>query len=103
MPTRILIADDHGVLRAGLRALLNAESDLVVVGEAADGQVALRLAAETHPDVVVMDISMPGVDGIEATRQLKKDLPGIHVLILTVHEDESLLRAASGPAPRATL
>jgi two-component system response regulator NreC len=94
MPTRILIADDHGVLRAGLRALLNAEPGLVVVGEAADGQAALRLAGEMHPDVVVMDISMPGVDGIEVTRQLKKDLPNVRVLILTVHEDESLLRAA---------
>jgi two-component system response regulator NreC len=94
MPTRILIADDHGVLRAGLRALLNAEPDLVVVGEAADGQAALRLAGEVHPDVVVMDISMPGADGIEVTRQLKKDSPSVHVLILTVHEDESLLRAA---------
>jgi two-component system response regulator NreC len=94
MPTRILIADDHGVLRAGLRALLNAEPDLVVVGEAADGQEALRLAGEMHPDVVVMDISMPDADGIEVTRHLRKDLPDVHVLILTVHEDESLLRAA---------
>jgi two-component system response regulator NreC len=92
MPIRILIADDHGVLRAGLRALLNAEPDLEVAGEAADGYEALRMAAQTHPDVVLLDISMPGLGGIEVTRELKHALPEIHVLILTVHEDEGLLQ-----------
>ena len=94
MSIRILIADDHGVLRAGLRALLNAEPGLEVVGEAADGLTALQLAAELRPDVALMDLSMPGLDGIQATRQLKETLPGTRVLILTVHEDESLLREA---------
>ena len=94
MPIRVLIADDHGVLRAGLRALLNAEPDLTVVGEAADGPEALRLAGEMRPDVVLLDISMPGPDGIEVTRQMKAMIPGVRVLILTVHEDEGLLHEA---------
>jgi len=94
MPIRILIADDHGVLRAGLRALLNAEPDFQVVGEAADGHAAARLAEELHPDVALLDLSMPGLDGIQVTRQLKQTLPGTRTLILTVHEDEGLLREA---------
>ena len=94
MPMRILIVDDHGVLRAGLRSLLNAEPDLQVVGEAADGQTGLRLATELNPDLVLMDITMPGMSGIQVTRQLKETLPGTRVLILTLHEDESLLREA---------
>jgi len=94
MPMRILIVDDHGVLRAGLRSLLNAEPDLQVVGEAADGRTGLRLAGELSPDLVLMDISMPGMSGIQVTRQLKETLPSTRVLILTLHEDESLLREA---------
>ncbi len=94
MPTRILIADDHGVLRAGLRALLNAEPDVEVVGEAADGHETLRLVRDLEPDVVLLDLSMPGPGGIEVTRQVKRVLPDTRVLILTVHEDESLLREA---------
>jgi two-component system response regulator NreC len=92
MPIDILIADDHGLLRAGLRALLNAEPDLRVVDEAADGYQALRLAHELHPDVVLLDISMPGLSGLEVIRKLKEILPKVRVLILTVHEDEELLR-----------
>ncbi|MFQ5595270.1 MAG: response regulator [Anaerolineae bacterium] len=91
---RILIADDHGVLRAGLRILLNAEPDLEVVGEAADGHETLRLARKLNPDVLLLDISMPGLSGIEVTRQVKQVLPESRVLILTVHEDDSLLREA---------
>jgi len=94
MSINILIADDHGVLRAGLRALLSAEPDLRVVDEAANGQEALRLAAELRPEVVLLDISMPEPGGIEVTRQLKKVLPEARTLILTVHEDESLLQEA---------
>jgi len=94
MPTRILIADDHGVLRAGLRALLNAEPGLDVVGEAGDGDEALRLTRTLQPDIVLMDINMPGSGGIEATRQLKQLHPDVRVLILTVHEDEGLLQEA---------
>jgi two-component system response regulator NreC len=94
MAIRILIADDHGVLRAGLRALLNTEPSLEVVGEAADGNEALRLTSELQPDIVLMDISMPDCGGIEATRRLMELRPDVGVLILTVHEDKGLLREA---------
>jgi two-component system response regulator NreC len=91
---RILIVDDHGVLRAGLRALLNDEADLEVVGEAANGREALHQAMLLNPDVILMDISMPDISGIEATRQLLKINPGFRILILTLHEDTALLREA---------
>ncbi len=94
MTIRILIADDHGVLRAGLRALLSAESELEVVDEASNGEEALALATELQPDVILLDISMPGSSGIDVTRRLKQTLPQARVLILTVHEDEGLLQEA---------
>ena len=94
MGIRILIADDHGVVRAGLRALLSTERDLVVVGEAADGGEAIRMAEELRPDVVLMDVSMPGEGGIDITRRLIALHLGVRVLILTIHEDESLLHEA---------
>lgn len=94
MGIRTLIVDDHGVLRAGLRALLASEAHLEVVGEAADGDEALRMAGELSPEVVLMDITMPGMDGIEATRKLLARLPSARVLLLTVHTDSSLLREA---------
>ena len=94
MSIRIVIADDHGVLRAGLRSLLNTEPDLEVVGEAANSDAALRLAQELQPDIVLMDISMPGCGGIETTRQVAEVRPGVRVLILTVHEDKYVLQAA---------
>ena len=92
MSIRILIADDHGLIRAGLRALLEDVPDMQVVGEAADGQAVLRLTAELQPDIVLMDISMPGLNGIEATRRLREILPQARVLALTAHEDEGMLR-----------
>lgn len=94
MPIRVLIADDHGVLRAGLNAMLSAEPDLEVVGEAGTGEEALRQVAELHPDLVLLDISMPEMGGIEATRCIKEVQPETHVLILTVHEDIGLVREA---------
>ncbi len=94
MPIRVLVADDHGVLRAGLRALLNAEADMQVVGEAADGLTALRLADELKPDVILLDLNMPGPGGLEVMRQLRERVPAARVLILTVYEDEALLRQA---------
>jgi len=94
MPFRILIADDHGLMRAGLRALLNDETDCEIVGEASNSDEALRTALELKPDVVLMDLSMPGVGGIEVTRRLHEMLPEVRVLILTVHEDSTLLREA---------
>jgi len=94
MTIRILIADDHGVLRAGLRALLSAASDLEVVEEAESGDETLTLASTLELDVILLDISMPGLGGIEVTRRLKEISPQTCVLILTVHEDESLLQEA---------
>ncbi len=94
MPIPILIADDHGVLRAGLRALLSAESDLEVIADADNGIDALKLAEELQPEIVLLDVNMPGMGGIEVTRRLKEILPEARVLILTVHEDESLFQEA---------
>lgn len=94
MAIRILIADDHGVIRAGLRALLEKEPDLQVVGEASNGVETLSRAAELRPDILLLDITMPRPDGIEVTRQLAKSLPGVRVLILTLHEGVSMLREA---------
>ncbi len=96
MTIRILVADDHGVLRAGLRALLNAEPDLEVIGEAVDGYEALHLARTLIPDILLLDITMPGPEGgsIEIVRRLKQTFPQIRVLFLTLHEDVGLLREA---------
>jgi two-component system, NarL family, response regulator NreC len=94
MSIRILIADDHGVMRAGLRALLEDEPGIEVVGEAADGKQVLKLAKELLPDIVLLDIGMPVMDGIETTRQLKQAHSEIQVLILSLYEDEKLLREA---------
>jgi two-component system response regulator NreC len=94
MAIRVLFADDHGLLRAGLSALLNAEEGFVVLGAARDSNEALELSNKLKPDVVLMDISMPGAGGIEATRKLKASLPSVHVLMLTIHEDKGLLREA---------
>jgi two-component system, NarL family, response regulator NreC len=94
MSIRILLADDHGILRAGLRNLLNAEADLDVIGEAADGIQVLEMVEQSHPDLILMDISMPGMGGIEVLQQLQQKKIHCKVLMLTVHEDESLLKKA---------
>jgi two-component system, NarL family, response regulator NreC len=88
---RILLADDHGVVRKGLRFLLESEPDLEVVGEAADGRQAVDLAAELKPDIIVMDIAMPRLNGIEATRQIVRDRPETSVIMLSMHSDEEYL------------
>jgi len=98
---RILIVDDHGIVRAGIRSLLESQPDFEVAGEAAHGEEAIEKARELHPDLVLMDIALPGMNGIEATRQIKKEFPEINVLVLTMHDDEEfffpVLRAgASG-------
>jgi len=88
---RVLIADDHLVVREGLRAILEAASDLVLVGEAADGAEAVQLAAELSPDVVLMDLRMPNVDGIEAIRQIKARCPDVEIVILTTYDDDEYI------------
>jgi two-component system, NarL family, response regulator NreC len=88
---RILLADDHGVVRKGLRFLLENEPDLEVVGEASDGRQAVDLACELQPDVVVMDIAMPRLNGIDATSQIIKQNPQAGVIMLSMHSDEEYL------------
>ena len=91
---RVLLVDDHAILREGLRARLELEPDLQVVGEAEDGRAAVEQARQLHPDVVIMDISMPLLNGIEATRQIKCLPDKIEVLVLSMHDDEGYIRQA---------
>jgi len=89
---KVLLADDHAILRAGLNMLLNAESDMEVVGEAEDGLAAIQKVEELNPDVVLMDITMPGLNGLRATKEIIQAHPDVKVLVLTVHDDEGYLR-----------
>ena len=89
---RIFLADDHVVLREGLRSLVNAQSDMIVVGEAGNGRAALQQVREIQPDVVIMDVSMPELNGIQVTERLKRAYEKIMVLILTAHDDSGYLR-----------
>lgn len=89
---RVLLADDHAVLRAGLRLLLDAQADMEVVGEASTGDEAVAQAKKLTPDIVLLDITMSGTDGLDAVRRIKEDNPGVKVLALTMHDDESYLR-----------
>ena len=98
-PIRILLAEDHRIVRDGLRMLLQSEPDLVVVAEAENGREAVARAKETHPDVAVLDISMPEMSGLEATRLIKAESPQTQILILTMHEsDEYFFRALEAGA-----
>ncbi len=85
---RVLVADDHTIVREGVRLLLEAQPDIDVVGEAADGQQAVRLAVQLRPDVVIMDIGMPKLSGLEATRYIKQQCPEAEVLALTMHDSD---------------
>jgi DNA-binding NarL/FixJ family response regulator len=85
---RIMLVDDHEIVRSGLRMLLQSETDILIVAEASSGQEAIALAQAHQPDVVLMDLAMPGMDGMEATRQLKAYCPDAAVLALTIHEEE---------------
>ena len=89
--TKIVLADDHPLLRKALRDLLEKETAFQIVGEAGDGEEAVRLASELTPDVIIMDISMPNLDGLQATQQIKAKYPDIAVLVLTVHTDDECI------------
>jgi CheY-like chemotaxis protein len=91
--TRILLVDDHAILRAGLGGLLREEPDLEVIGEAADGEAAVELAKATRPDVILMDVTMPRLNGIEATRQITGLLPQVRVIGLSMHDHDSMALA----------
>jgi DNA-binding NarL/FixJ family response regulator len=104
-PARVLLADDHDMIRRGLRRVLGTQPDMEVVGEAADGREALERARRLRPDVVLMDIRMPVMDGLEATRRLKAEMPGVCVLVVTAHEEpgyllEAIQAGAAGYVPK---
>ncbi len=99
MKIRILLADDHTILRAGLKMMLNAQPDMEVVGEAQDGRQAIEETQKLQPDIVLMDITMPDLNGIEATRQIKRLVPDVKILMLTMHEhDEYVFQALQAGA-----
>jgi DNA-binding NarL/FixJ family response regulator len=91
MDTKVLLVDDHAILREGIRMVLDAQSGIRVVGEAEDGRQALEMVENLQPDVVVMDIAMPNMNGAEATRQIKRRFPRTRVVILTMHENQQYL------------
>lgn len=92
MEISLLIVDDHGILRAGLAALLKNERDIRVIGEADDGKSAVEMAMKMKPDIILMDLSLPEFDGIEATRRIVQKLPDTRILILSVHEESELIK-----------
>ena len=94
MKTKVLIADDHAIVRTGLRALLTSEPSLHLVAEATGGYEAIEMVADFRPDILVLDLSMPDLDGIAVTKKLNPLYPGLKILILTLHEDDALLREA---------
>lgn len=94
MSIRVLLADDHGVVRKGLRFLLERQPGMEVIGEAADGREAVRLAESLNPDIVIMDIAMPLLNGIDATAQMVRRAPNVGIIILSMHSDEDYLLSA---------
>ena len=105
---RLLVVDDHAIMRDGIRALLSLHDDVEIVGEAATGQEAIQKAQELSPDVIIMDIAMPGMDGLEATRRILKQNPKAKILILTQHDDReyvlsSIKAGSSGYLPKRAL
>jgi DNA-binding NarL/FixJ family response regulator len=102
IPT-VLIVDDHEIVRQGVRRILETQNDWEICGEAENGQEALRLSQQLHPDAIVMDITMPVLDGLEATKQITKSNPDSRVLILTMHERRGLLAAAQSSGAKGVL
>jgi two-component system response regulator NreC len=103
--TKVLLADDHEIVRAGIRSLLERHEGVSIVGEAGSGAEAVELAAELRPDVVLMDVTMGDMDGVEATRRIKEQTPDVNVLALTIHDEEAyffemLTAGASGYVPK---
>jgi len=99
LPIRILVVDDHPVVRTGVRGMLDSHADFEVVGEAADGAEAIAQVEALAPDVVLMDLRMPGVDGVEAARQIRARHPGVQVLVLTTYDtDDDIVRAVEAGA-----
>jgi len=92
--TRVLIVDDHAFIRRGIQAILNSSPEFDFCGEADNGIAAIRLSADLQPDIIVMDVSMPGLNGLEATRVIREANPNIKVLLLTLHESGEILRSA---------
>ena len=88
----IILADDHAVLRSGLRLMLNTQEDFEVVGEAANGEEAICLCREKKPDIILLDLNMPGLSGLDVIEDIKRDNPGIKILVLTMHDDEGYLK-----------
>jgi DNA-binding NarL/FixJ family response regulator len=93
---RILIADDHGIVREGLRSLIEKEPDMKVVGEAKDGMETVELARQLSPDIIIMDVSMPNLNGIEATRQILSENPKIKVIVLSIHVERRIVKEILG-------
>src|SRR5215208_1522229 len=100
---RILLADDHEIVRRGLKELLEEQSGWIVCGEASNGREAIELAAQTRPQVAVLDFSMPELNGLEATRRIRQLAPETEVLIFTMHESEELIREVLGAGARGYL
>jgi len=103
MTLRLLLADDHPIFRAGVRSLLDAQPDMEVIAEFEDGAGAVRAARKHTPDVVVIDVSMPGMNGLEATRRITAEAPGIKVLCLSMHTDSRFVKAAFKSGARGYL
>jgi DNA-binding NarL/FixJ family response regulator len=102
-PVRLLLADDHDVVRRGLRDLLAQQSDWEVCGEATTGRQAVQMAVDLLPDVAILDLTMPELNGLEATRQIKKAAPSVEVLVFTMHESEQLIREVLAAGARGYL
>jgi two-component system response regulator NreC len=100
---RLLLADDHAILRAGLRMLLEAQPDMTVVAEASDGEEAVQRAHACHPDVAVIDLTMPGLSGVETLQRLHRELPATRLLVLTMHDDPGYARVTRAAGAAAHL